>query len=118
LARREIAVTTSLVIGIGAVLGLLGASGIYFDPRTPGKRFIVLAGTLRGALVALLTGLSMHSDSGWVDGSGLGLLYGTLFGVMICLSKGPAAWQHVKFIVPTSAVTGALSGALIAWCAF
>jgi hypothetical protein len=56
----------------------------------------------------------MNSDGGWVDGSGLGLLYGTLFGVMICLSKGSAAWQHAKFIVPTSAVTGALSGALIA----
>jgi hypothetical protein len=109
---------TPLVIGIGAVLGLLGASGIYFDPRTPGKRFIVAAGTLRGALVAIVTGLSMTAYSGWVAGSGLGLLYGALFGAMICLSKGSAALEHAKYIIPTSAVTGAFSGALIAWLAF
>lgn len=107
-----------LVIGIGAVLGLLGASGIYFDPRTPGKRLIVAAGTLRGTLVAIITALSMVSHSGWVVGSGFGLLYGTLFGALICLSKGTAALQHAKFIIPTSAVTGALGGALIAWFAF
>ena|SRR5712675_604617 len=109
---------TPLVIGIGAVLGLMGASGIYFDPRIPGKRFIVAAGTLRGVLVAIVTGLSMTVHSGWVAGSGFGLLYGALFGVMLCLSKGSAALQHVKYIVPASAVTGALSGALIAIVAF
>jgi len=110
--------TMSVVIGIGAIMGLLGAAGIYFDPRIPGKRFIVMAGTLRGILVAMLTGLSMDQYSSWVGGSGLGLLYGILFGVMICLSKGTAAWQHVKYIIPVSAVTGALSGVLIAGLAF
>jgi hypothetical protein len=109
---------TPLVVGIGAVLGLLGASGIYFDPRTPGKRFIVAAGGLRGALVAITTGLSMTAHSGWIVGSGFGLLYGALFGAMICLSKGPAALQHAQYIIPAGAVTGAFSGALIAWLAF
>jgi hypothetical protein len=109
---------TPLVIGIGAVLGLVGASGIYFDPRIPGKRFIVAAGTLRGTLVAITTALSMTAHSGWVAGSGFGLLYGGLFGAMICLSKGSAALQHAQYIISTSAVTGALSGALIAWLAF
>jgi hypothetical protein len=107
-----------LVIGTGAVLGLLGASGIYFDPRTPGKRFIVAAGTLRGILVAVVTGLSLTAHSGWIAGSGFGLLYGALFGAMICLSKGTSALQHAQYIIPTSAVTGALSGTLIAWLAF
>lgn len=109
---------TPLVIGIGAVLGLLGASGIYFDPRVPGKRFIVAAGTLRGMLVAIVTGLSMTAHSGWVAGSGFGLLYGALFGVMLCLSKGSAALLHAKYIIPASAVTGALTGAMIALLAF
>lgn len=107
-----------LVVGIGAVLGLLGAAGIYFDPRVPGKHLIVAAGTLRGALVALTTGLSMSSQSGWLVGLGLGTFYGALFGAMICLSKGAAAIQHAVFIIPTSAVTGAVSGALIVWLAF
>jgi hypothetical protein len=109
---------TPLVIGIGAVMGLLGASGIGFDPRTPGKRFIVAAGSLRGVLVALVTGLSMNMHSGWIAGSGFGLLYGALFGAVICLSEGSAALQHAKYVIPASAVTGALSGALIAWLAF
>ncbi len=107
-----------LVIAIGAFLGLLGASGIYFDPRTPGKRFIVAAGTLRGVLVAIVTALSMTRHSGWIVGSGFGLVYGALFGLMICLSKGSAALQHAKYIMPTSAVTGALGGVLIAWLTF
>lgn len=97
---------------------MLGAAGIYFDPRVPGKRFIVAAGALRGAMVALLTGLSTSSDGGWLAGSAYGVLYGTLLGTMICLSKGTAAFQHAMLIIPTSAVTGALSGALIAWIAY
>ena len=107
-----------LVIGTGALVGLLGASGIYFDPRMPGKRFIVAAGTLRGALVAVISGLSMTWHSGWVVGSGFGLLYGILFVTMITLGKGTAAFDHAKYIIPTSSVSGAFTGALIAWYAF
>ncbi|HMI38106.1 MAG TPA: hypothetical protein VK505_10835 [Steroidobacteraceae bacterium] len=107
-----------LVIGIGAALGLLGAVGIYFDTRVPSRHLIVLAGLLRGILVALITGLSISAHSGWLVGLGWGTLYGTLFGAMQCLSKGAAALQHAVYIIPTSAVTGALSGLLIAWLAF
>ena len=66
----------SLVVGIGSILGLLGAAGIYFDPRVPGKHSIVAAGVMRGALVALTTGLSMSPHSGWLIGIGLGAIYG------------------------------------------
>lgn len=107
-----------LVIGIGGVLGLLGAAGIYFDPRVPGKHNIVIAGLLRGTLVALLTSLSMSAHSGWLVGLGLGALYGLVFGAMICLAKGTAAWEHALYIIPTSVVTGALGGLIIARWAF
>jgi hypothetical protein len=107
-----------LVIGIGAALGLLGAAGIYFDKRVPGRHLIVIAGLLRGTLVALITGLSMSAHSGWLGGLGWGALYGALFGAMISLSKGAAALQHAAYIIPTSVVTGAFSGMLIAWFAF
>ena len=116
--RHAYGMNTPLVIGIGAVTGLLGESGINFDPRTPGKRFTVAAGILRGTLVAVMSGLSMYVHSGWVVGSGFGMLYGALFGLMICLSRGATAWQQAKLIIPSSAVTGALSGALVAWFAF
>jgi hypothetical protein len=111
-------VNGSLVIGIGAALGLLGAAGIYFDKRVPSRHVIVAAGTLRGALVALTTGLSMSAQSGWLVGAGFGALYGALFGIMICLSKGAFALEHAQYIIPTSIVTGTLSGAIVAWCAF
>jgi hypothetical protein len=103
-----------LTLGIGAALGLLGAIGIYFDPRVPGKHAIVAAGLLRGALVALLIGLSISEQSGWLVGGGYGALYGVLFGTMICLSKGTGALQHAIFIIPSTLVTGALSGIAIA----
>jgi hypothetical protein len=109
---------TPLVIGIGAVVGLLEGSGINFDPRIPGRRFTVAAGILRGTLVALISGLSMYVHSGWVVGSGFGMLYGALFATMICLSKGASAWQHATLVIPRGAVTGALSGALVACFAF
>jgi hypothetical protein len=80
---------------MGAVIGLLGAVGISFDLRVPGRYSIVVAGLLRGILVALMTGLSLSPHSGWLVGLGLGTLYGTLFGAMISLAKGrrPAAFS-------------------------
>ena len=44
--------------------------------------------------------------------------YGLVFGAMICLAKGMAALQHALYIIPTSVVTGALGGLIIARWAF
>ena len=107
-----------VVILIGTALGLLGAVGIYFEPREPHKHQIVAAGTMRGVLVALLTGFSMSSGSGWLVGLGFGALYGVLFGAVIYMAKGGPASGDAPFVIPMSAVTGALSGVLIAWLAF
>lgn len=107
-----------IVILIGLLLGALGAAGIYFEPAEPYKRQIVVAGTIRGALVALLTGLSMSSESGWLSGLGLGLLYGALFGAVVYLAKGGSASGDAPFVIPMSALTGALSGLLVVWLAF
>ncbi len=96
----------------------MGAVGIYFEPREPYKPQIVAAGTLRGLLVALLTGLSMSAESGWLAGLGFGLLYGTLFGGVIYFAKGGPASGDSPFVIPMSGLTGALSGVLIAWLAF
>ncbi|HEX9692560.1 MAG TPA: hypothetical protein VGA22_10720 [Gemmatimonadales bacterium] len=106
-----------IVVLIGSVLGALGAAGIYFEPREPYKHQIVTAGTIRGILVALLTGLSMSSASGWFAGLGLGGLYGALFGVVIYLAKGGSASGDAPLVIPVSATTGALSGLLIVWLA-
>lgn len=107
-----------IVVVIGLILGAIGAAGIYFEPHEPYKHQIVLAGTIRGVLVALLTGLSMSAATGWPTGLGLGLLYGASFGVVIYLAKGGPASRDAPFVVPMSALTGALSGLLIVWLAF
>lgn len=106
-----------VVVLVGAALGFLGAVGIYFEPREPHKLQIVAAGTLRGVLVALLTGLSLATESGWLSGLGFGALYGLMFGTVIYLAKGGPASGEAPFVLPTSTVTGALSGILIAWLA-
>ncbi len=107
-----------IVALIGSVLGVLGAAGIYFAPDEPYKHQIVVAGTIKGALVALLTGLSMSAESGWLTGLGLGLLYGGLFGSVIYLAKGGPASGDAPFVIPMSGLTGALSGILIVWLAY
>ena len=107
-----------IVVLIGSVLGALGAAGIYFEPREPYKRQIFAAGTIRGTLVALLTGFSISSESGWLTGLGLGTLYGALFGVVIYLAKGGSASGDAPFVILMSGITGALSGLLIVWLAF
>lgn len=107
-----------IVVILGAALGLLGTAGIYFEPREPYKHQIVAAGTLRGVLVGLLTGLSMSPASGWMVGLGLGALYGLSFGLVIYLAKGGPASGDAPFVIPTSGVTGALTGVLIAWLGF
>ena len=107
-----------IAILIGSVLGAMGAAGIYFEPREPYKRQIVVAGTIRGVLVALLTGFSMSTESGWLTGLGFGVLYGALFGAVVYLAKGGLASGDAPFIIPMSGLTGALSGLLLVWLAF
>ncbi len=97
-----------IVASIGAALGALGALGIYFEPHEPYKHQILAAGTVRGALVALLTGYSLV---------GFGALYGVLFGGVIYLAKGGPASGDAPFVIPMSALTGALSGVMIVWLA-
>jgi hypothetical protein len=101
------------VLAIGAACGLLSAAGIYFDARVPGKTFIVSAGIIRGALVALLTALTVGVGGTWMGLVGYGCLFGLVTGLMVVFSKGDAAAQHAVFILPASTISGAVSGALI-----
>ncbi|MBS0193108.1 MAG: hypothetical protein JSR34_02605 [Proteobacteria bacterium] len=101
------------VLAIGAACGLLGAAGIFFDARVPGKKFIVAAGGIRGALVALLTALTVGIGGTWLGFLGYGCLFGFVTGLMVVLSKGEGAAQHAVFILPVAAISGTLSGVLI-----
>ena len=47
----------------GAAVGFLGAVGIVFEPAEPYKGFIVVAGTLGGAVMALLISVVVSRGS-------------------------------------------------------
>ena len=64
------------VVVIGAALGGLEGVGVFFEPREPYKWQILFAATLKGALVALLTGLSLAATSRWWSAMVSGALYG------------------------------------------
>ena len=51
------------VVVIGAALGVLDGVGIFFEPKEPYKWQILFAATLKGALVALLTGFSLAATT-------------------------------------------------------
>lgn len=98
---------------IGAVLGALGGAGIFFAPEEPYKWQILLAATLKGALIGLLTGFSLTPDSRWWAGVGVGAAYGGAFGLVIYLAKGGPASGDAPYVIPSSIITGALTGLFI-----
>ena len=51
------------VVVIAAALGVLDGVGIFFEPKEPYKWQILFAATLKGALVALLTGFSLAATT-------------------------------------------------------
>jgi hypothetical protein len=101
---------------IGALFGALGGAGIFFAPEEPYKWQILLAATLKGALVGLLTGFSLAPDSRWWTGIGTGAVYGLAFGLVIYLAKGGPKSGDAPYVIPSSMVTGALTGlCIILW---
>lgn len=101
------------VLAIGAACGLISTAGIYFVPAEIGKPYILAAGTLRGAIVALLVALTAGITASWATMLGWGALYGAALGLMIALSHGPAAPKHILYIVPPNSAAGLVSGVLI-----
>ena len=108
----------TIVMLIGAVLGALGGVGIFFEPREPYKIEILLAATLKGILVSLLTALSLGGRSSWWQGAGYGLLYGFSFGLVIFLAKGAFRSKDAPYVVPSSIIIGLITGVLLAKFAF
>jgi len=107
-----------IVIGVGALVGLLLGLGILFEPKEPYKIEIILASTLRSILVALLTGLSISQKSSALAGTGYGLLYGFAFGLVIFLAKGAFRAGSAPYVIPGATFTGGLCGLIIAMYAF
>src|SRR5712671_1389400 len=93
------------VVGIGAVLGALDGVGIFFEPKEPYKWQILFAATLKGVLVALLTGFSLVATTRWWSAMVTGALYGLAFGLVIYLAKGDPKSGDAPYMIPSGITT-------------
>ena len=101
------------IVAAGALVGFLGAVGIYFDPEEPYKHFIVAAGTLSGVVIALLIAAAVDAATPLLPtllaGAGLGLL----FSAPIYLAKGGWVSADAPYVVPTGIVSGLILAPII-----
>ncbi len=101
------------IVFAGAVVGFLGAVGIYFDPEEPYKHFIVAAGTLSGVVLALLISTVVDSTTAVLPallaGAGLGLL----LSATTYLAKGGWVSGDAPFIIPTTVVSGVILAPIV-----
>jgi len=95
---------------IGAFLGAIDGVGIFFEPKEPYKWQILAAATLKGILVALLTGSALSATTRWWSAVGMGALYGFAFSLVIYLAKGGPRSYDAPYVIPGGIVTGALIG--------
>jgi tetrahydromethanopterin S-methyltransferase subunit E len=102
-----------VVIIIGAGLGVLDGVGIFFEPREPYKWQILFAATLKGVLVALLTGFSVAQTTRWWSAMAIGALHGLAFGLVIYLAKGGPKSGDAPYVIPSGIITGGLIGLFI-----
>jgi len=101
------------VITIGAMFGALDGVGIFFEPKEPYKWQILFAATIKGVLVALLTGLSVVANTRWWSAMLIGALYGLAFSLVIYLAKGGPKSGDAPYVIPSGVITGALVGLVI-----
>ncbi len=101
------------ILMAGALVGFLGAVGIYFAPREPYQHFIVIAGTIGGALLALLITAVVDHSSSLMVAFMWGALLGFLQGAVIFLSKGGWVSWDAPFVMPTLVASGIILGPIV-----
>jgi hypothetical protein len=106
------------ILIIGGVIGAVEGGSVFFAREEPYKTEILLAATLKGVLVGLLTGLSLGSQSLWWHGAGLGSLYGLAFALVVFLAKGGIRGRDAPYVVPSGLVTGGIIGGLVVLFAY
>ncbi len=103
------------VVVVGAMLGFLGAVGIYFEPEEPYPGYITLAGTLSGVTIALLITTVVTGQSSVGQSLVWGAVMGLLASSAVFLAKGAWTSWDAPFVVPTGIVTGIILGPAIRW---
>lgn len=95
------------------MFGALEGASIFFEPREPYKWQILFAATLKGVLVALLTGFSVTPTARWWSAMAIGAIYGLAFGLVIYLAKGGPKSSDAPYVIPGGIITGSLAGLFI-----
>ncbi len=103
------------VVVVGAMLGFLGAVGIYFEPEEPYPGYITLAGTLSGVTIALLITTVVTRQSSVGQSLVWGAVMGLLASSAVFLAKGAWTSWDAPFVVPMGIVTGIILGPAIRW---
>jgi hypothetical protein len=98
---------------VGVVVGALEGATIFFEPREQYKWQILCAATLKGVMVALLTGFSLATTTRWWSAMGIGALYGLGLSLVVYFSKGGPTSGDAPYVIPSGIITGALIGLLI-----
>ncbi len=103
------------IAAAGAALGFLGAVGIYFAPEEPYPDYITAAGTLSGAMLALLITTVVTGGSTVLRSMCCGAVLGLLVSSTVFLAKGGWTSWDAPFVVPTGIVTGVILGPVVRW---
>ena len=106
------------VLIIGGFIGAIEGGSVFFAREEPYKLEILVAATLKGLLVSLLTGLSLTAQSLWWHGAGYGSLYGLVFALVVFLAKGGFKSKDAPYLVPSGLVTGGIIGVMVVLVAF
>ncbi len=102
-----------IVLSIGAVIGFLFGSAIFFEKREKYRPEIFAASSLRCVLVALLTFFSVSAPSAWWQGAAFGVLYGLVTALVVYLAKGGWRSGDAPYVLISSVVTGGIIGGLV-----
>ncbi len=97
----------------GAVVGCLGAAGIYWAPEEPYAHWIVAAGTLNGIVTALLATVFIRSRSSIGTALLAGALCGLATAMVVFLAKGGWSSWDAPFVIPTGVVEGLVLGVVV-----
>ena len=99
-------VVTAHVALAGAVVGCLGAVGIYWAPDEPYKHWIVAAGLLNGIVTSLLMTVFIRQHSSMGSALLVGAICGTVTATVVFLAKGGWSSWDAPYVVPTGVVEG------------
>ena len=99
----------------GAIVGFLETIGILWDPAEPYPWFIIAAGVLNGALVALLIVSFLKPGCRVAKALLVGGVVGFLMAMVAFLAKGGWVSMDAPYVVPSGIVTGVILGAVVRW---